>query len=471
MDTTTFKIDGTTASVWAMNEFENAALGDARRCVRAARMAAGLICSVGRAISSSCGGNGAQAVSRFFDCDDITEHSVLSGHVVQIDERCREQNGRILVAQDTTALDFSGRKNIPGLGPTGPNGGNGIMMHSALVMNEQKLPLGVLGLRLWCRDASCGSVKGLRKTRNIMEKESAKWIFGLEQTTKQLCGLDKEIVLIGDRESDIYDLFVYERPTNVHLLVRISENRIVKVDDTKTKLYTALDHSPVLGSYNLELPKHKRTAKLEVRNCLVEIPCPASNKSLSSKCAKMWAVDIREVDTPDGAEPLHWRLLTTLDAGSFELCRYIADCYSSRWCIEEFHKTLKTGCGVERLQLESVSRLRPAIALLCVVAQQVMYLTKYARSYPDAPASCISTSEERETVKMWVQSNRFTEYEVISVADYVRGIGFIGGFRGRKHDGEPGVKAIWEGLRNFTNVLAGRRLEQRRAAQVKNKCV
>jgi hypothetical protein len=458
-------MDTATATIWGFSEFGKALLGDARRCKRAARIAAGLLCNVGSAISSSCGGGGAQAVTRFFDCDDVTEESILSGHQMQIGERCKQQEGRILVAQDTTTLDFPDRTNISGLGPTSPNGGNGMFMHSGIVMNEQKLPVGVLGLRFWCRDAAQRGIKKLRKKRNTMEKESAKWIWGLEQVNKQLSGLGKEIVLIGDRESDMYDLFAYNRPSDVHLLVRMTQNRIVKVNDIPTKMYSALDNSPLLGTYNFVVPKEDRIAKLEVRSCFVELCPPKGRKPITTNTVRVWAVEIREVDAPKGVKPLIWRLLTTLDGGSFDSCRYIADCYSTRWSIEEFHRTLKTGCEAERLQFETLSRLRPAIAMLSVVALQVMYLTRYARCYPEAPASRISTPEERETVETWVQVNRFSNYDIITVADYVRGIGFIGGFRGRKHDGEPGVKAIWEGIRNLTNLVAGRRIERRRAAQ------
>ena len=183
-------------------------------------------------------------------------------------------------------------------------------------------------------------------------------------------------------------------------------------------------------------------------------------KLVNSRSLILWAIDIREIDCPDGAEPLHWRLMTTLYAGSFDDCRYIVGCYTTRWSIEEFHRTLKTGCRVERLQLETVSRLRPAIALLCVVAYQVMYLTRFARSNPDTPVSAVASDEERETVESWVRMNRLKTYEVVTVADYVRGIGFIGGFRGRKSDGEPGAQAVWQGIRSLSNLVCGRRIER-----------
>lgn len=453
------------ALVWASNEFSGADLGDTRRCKRAAQMAAGLLCNVGLAIFSSCGGGGAVAVSRFLDSDDVTEDSVISGHSRRIEERCGSENGRILVVQDTTVLDFSGRNNITGLGHTSINGGSGIMMHSALVMNETRLPLGVLGLRLWCRDHNQRGINVTCRARNTMEKESAKWLWGLEQVNKRLSGLGKEIVLIGDRESDLYDLFASEHTSNVHLIARMCQNRLVSIDDERIKIFDALSMSPVLGERSLELQSDKRSACLEIRSCRVLMPAPKGFKRINSHPVWVWAVELKEVDTPDGVEPLHWRLLTTLDADSFEACLYIADCYGARWSIEEFHRTLKTGCRVERMQLETVARLRPAIAMMCVVACQVMCLTRYARSHADKPATTIATREEIETVESWVQANRFASYEVVNISAFVRGIGFIGGFRGRKNDGEPGVQAIWQGLRDPKNLVSGRRIERLKAAK------
>lgn len=459
-------MDMASAVVWGVGEFGGAALGDARRGMRAAQMAAGLLCSVGTAISSSCGGAGAQAVSRLFDRDEVTEASMLSKHVERTVERAsQQQDGCILVVQDTTVLDFSGRSNISGLGHTSMNGGSGVMMHGALVMSEQKLPHGILGLRLWCRDNEEVGINKKRRSRNTLEKESVKWLWGLEQVSKHLSGLGREIVLIGDRESDMYDLFATARPYDVQILARISQNRLVRMDGKQVKVFGALDTSPVIGSYELDLPKEKRVAKLDVRRCQVMLEPPRGYKLANSSSVLVWVVDIRETGAPDGVEQLHWRLMTTLYAESFQECRYIADCYSARWSIEEFHRTLKTGCKVERLQLESVNRLRPAIALLCVVAYQVMYLTRYARSNPEAPASNIATEDEQETVESWVKMNRFATYNVLTATDYVRGIGFIGGFRGRKSDGEPGMQAIWQGLRNLANLVSGRKIEQLKAAR------
>src|ERR1035437_3526838 len=133
------------------------------------------------------------------------------------------------------------------------------MMHSAFVMNEQKCPLGVLGLRLWCRDKEEVGINKKRRSRNTREKESAKWLWGSEQVKKHFSGLDKEIVIIGDAESDIYDLFAEPRGVGVYVLARVCQNRLVRAGDKQVKIFDALDESPVLGSYELDLPKGKRS--------------------------------------------------------------------------------------------------------------------------------------------------------------------------------------------------------------------
>ena len=118
----------------------------------------------------------------------------LDNHKRQLPERCKREEGRILVVQDTTVIDFSGRSNVAGLGHTSISGGSGIMMHTAIAMSEQRLPIGLVGLRLWCRSEQTRGINHSRGQRSTMEKESSKWLWGLDETGKQLSGSGKEIV-------------------------------------------------------------------------------------------------------------------------------------------------------------------------------------------------------------------------------------------------------------------------------------
>ena len=459
-------MDAGTALVWANSEFGFAGFGDKRRTKRAVRMAADLIDSVGRSISTTCGRSGAQAVSRFFSCDSVTEETTLSCHRMRSIERCKDVSGRILAIQDTTSLDFSSHKSLEGLGPTSTGkSASGIMMHSVLLTDEQKVPLGVLGLRLWCRDIDKHGQRGERRARCTVEKESNKWLRGMKQANENLCSVGKEVVVVGDRESDLYDLFAAERSKNVHLLVRVCQNRCVETDEEKTRLFDAIKKADVRGSYDFQVESQNRIAHMEVKSCRVWLRPPKGRKLINGNMPCVWVVEVAEVDYAEGVEPLHWILLTTLDAGNLELARYVVTCYSGRWSIEEFHRTLKSGCQVERLQFETLDRLRPAIAMLCGMAQQVMFLTKYARSHGDEPASRVSTEEERDTAEKWVLTFRYATYSIVTVREYVRAIGFIGGFHGRKCDGEPGVKSIWQGIRDLNRLVAGRRMKPFAPAQ------
>ena len=379
-----------TALVWANGEFGFANFGDERRAKRAVRIAADLIGSVGNSISTTCGKSGAQAVSRFFSCDSVTEETTLSCHRMRSVERCKAVSGRILAIQDTTSLDFSSHKSLEGLGPTSTGkSASGIMMHSVLLADEQKVPLGVLGLRLWCRDIDKHGQSGDRRARCTMEKESSKWLWGMKQANENLCSVGREVVVIGDRESDLYDLFAADRNANVHLLVRMCQNRSVETDAEQSCLLDAIKKADVRGSYDLQVESQNRTARMEVKSCRVWLRPPKDRKLINGNMPCVWVVEVAEVDCAEGVEPLHWILLTTLDAGNLELARYVVKCYSGRWSIEEFHRTLKSGCQVERLQFETLDRLRPAIAMLCVVAQQVMFRNRTTTRtlYPFMPVS------------------------------------------------------------------------------------
>jgi hypothetical protein len=453
-------MDSGTALVWASSEFGLASFGDKRRTKRAVRVAADLVGSVGSSISTTCGNSGAQAVSRFFSCDLVTEETTLSCHRMRSIERCKEVSGRVLAIQDTTSLDFSSHKSLEGLGPTSTGKmAKGVMMHSVLLTDEQRVPLGVLGLRLWCRDIDQHGQSNKRRSRHTMDKESSKWLWGLDQVNENLSKVGKEVIVVGDRESDLYDLFAAGRGENVHLLVRMCQNRSVKTEAEQTSLLNAVKKADLRGTYDLDVESQNRTARLEVRSCRVWLRPPQGRKLMNGNMPCVWVVEVAEVGCAECAEPLHWILLTTLEAGNLELARYVVECYSGRWSIEEFHRTLKTGCRVERLQFERLSRLRPAIAMLCVVAQQVMFLTKYARSAGNAPASRVCTEEERDTAEKWVLTFKYATYSIVTVRDYVRAIGFIGGFHGRKCDGEPGVKSIWQGIGDLTRLVAGRRMQ------------
>lgn len=453
--------------LWAMRELGWTELGDKRRTQRLVKIAEGLASEPGRAMSSSCGKNGAQAVSRLMGRDEVTCGSVLEGHCKMACERCREYD-MVLAVQDTTYLDFSGHPSTEGLGPIGDSKeSRGICCHSVLILSPNKTPLGLAGMNLWERDAERYGISETRRKRPIQEKESNKWLLGLEQAQEHTPP-ECLVLAISDRESDVYEYFTSPRRDNVHLLVRLEQNRRVVTQDLEDEDYIlirkALENAPVAGQYEIYVPgrtkAESRTAKLEVRLTEVDIMPPVNPCSGAGRePVHVWLVWAHELDAPDGVDALDWKLATTICVEGFEGALFIIEAYSGRWVIEEFHRVLKSGCKVEKMQFDDVESLEPAIAASAVVAYRLLYLTKIARESPDADVSLVASPIEVQVAQSYMKSQREKDlYEITTVAKFVRAVALMGGFMGRKGDGNPGTKVLWQGVRRLWDLVDGYKL-------------
>jgi hypothetical protein len=439
---------------WARNEFRSADFGDIRRTHRLVKIAASLALNVGTAISMVCGKMSAQLVSRFFARAEVTVDSVLQPHIETTVERCAGE-GRIFAVQDTTHLDYGSHYALEGLGPIGKVAGNrGLLMHTVLAVTEEKVPLGILGMNLWARDLDNHGNARQRRKRPIEDKDSYKWLIGLEQAESAVKEGQK-LLVIGDRGSDIYELFAHPRRATTDLLVRSNQNRTL-ISDEHRLLLDAVSASDELGRYFLDIPRQgsrpHRRAEMVVRSVSVTLKRPYVRKKeglvLNCVCA-------RELNPPGKVAGLEWILLTSLPVETLSDALYVLDAYSCRWVIEEFHKVLKSGCKVERLQFEKLDSLLPAIALLSVVACRVLYLTKESRRSPDADVSQVSSPLEREVLEKWLISQREKRYRILTLQDFVRGVAILGGFMARKHDGNPGPKVVWQGLKRLEEIIIG----------------
>ena len=449
------------AAVWAREEFGEARLGDARRSARLVRIASGAASAIGSALSSVCGKSGAQAISRLLSRDETTFESVTEPHAMQTRARCAGY-GRVLAIQDTTALDFTSHGSVDGIGPiTTSAHTRGLLMHSVLCVSEDKVALGLLGLQLWARDESSRGCAKDRRKRPVSEKESRKWLVGLEQA-QQATNADQRLLVVGDRESDVYALFAAPRRVGVDLLIRLAHNRAV-ADDEYGCVRDALADAVVVGTYEVEIPRQgsraKRNAKLDVRIARVSVRAPRCGKSDESvrsvEVSLVWA---SERDAPGDCQALDWTLLTTEAVDSYESAISMIRCYTVRWVIEEFHRVLKSGCRVEQMQFDTVERLKPAIGILAIVAWRVLHLSKYAQAEPESDAGDVASGEEIRIMSQWLRSQGETHYSIRTVRQFVIAVARLGGFLGRKSDGMPGTKTIWQGLRSLEMLVLGYRL-------------
>lgn len=406
------------------------------------------------------GATGSQNIYRFWSNQRIKAKQVLSSHRPSVIERVNSQSV-VLAVQDTTDLDFSTLKQTSGLGYICQTHQQGLKVHSCLAVSGEGEPLGLLHQHTWSRSQRKGSRENRRK-KKTQEKESQRW---LDTLTAAELGVDASVCLvhIGDREADIYDLFALPRQANRQLLIRAEHNR--KVDSELGYLIPTLESAPVLGQLTIEVernPKRKaRSATLTIRAVQVTIAVPCNGQHpKTAQSVPMNALLLKEVDPTDGGEPIHWLLLTTLPIDTFEQACQCVRWYSLRWLIERFHFTLKSGCRIEQLQLETCARLLKALVTYSIVAWRLMWLSYHARLSPDkACDKVLQTPEWRLLRRKFEPKNRSKKAPTIRQA--IRWIAQLGGFLARKGDGEPGLKTLWRGLGVLHHLLDGAQLAAR----------
>jgi hypothetical protein len=321
----------------------------------------------------------------------------------------------------------------------------------------------VIDQQVWAREKELGK-RQTRRDRAPEKKESWYWRKGFEAVQERVPP-EVEIVGIGDRESDIYFVVAMPRREGMNLLVRSAHDRGVQSEEHR-RLREAVCAAPVLGTYDLKLERtrtrRERTARVEVSVAQVVLKPPRNGTNgMDLPPVAVSAVWVRERgEVPRGEKRIEWLLLATWPVETLEEALECVRMYSHRWKVERYHYVLKSGCRIERLQLETADRLDRALALYSFVAWRLLWLTYRARAAGGNP--CTEALEEEEWRVLLVVSGVHQHRGPPTLQDAVRRIASFGGFLGRKGDGDPGVKAIWQGWRRLMDfVLAAQALAKR----------
>lgn len=442
---------------WAVTEFGDAALGDARRTARLVHLASVLGSQPTASLPDATADPATlKAAYRFFDNQAVEPAQLLASHLHATTTRLR-QVPLVLAIQDTTYLDWTHHPTTTGLGPLVHASQQGLVAHTTLAVTPERVPLGLLAQEVWARDPDTFAQKSDPKQRPIDEKESQKWLNSLAAvvTLHDACP-DTQIVSVGDAEADVYDLFVAPRPMGVDLLVRAGQNR--RVAQPEHRLWEAVEGAPVVATREVRVPrrdgKPARTAKLSVQWQAVTLRPPKHRSAERLPEVVLWAVLAVEPEPPLGVEAVEWLLLTTVPVETTADALERLDWYECRWTIEVWHKILKSGCKLEARQLESAARLERCLALYSVIAWRILYATMLARAVPDAP--CTMVLEEEEWQALYCATHRTATPPATppTIRTAVRWIGQLGGFLGRKGDGEPGVTVLWKGFQHLVDLTA-----------------
>ena len=341
-------------------------------------------------------------VNRYLGNAETTPADILAPAVART--KAAAAGRRVLVAQDTTEVNFAGRaQRRKGLGPGGDGVSPGFFAHVQVAVEaDEEAVIGIVGAEIWTRPP--GKVDGSRK-RSADEKESRRWLAGARVAGEALTGA-AQIIVAGDRESDIYGLFA-ARPEGVELVIRAAQDRAL-ADGTCLKKVAAA--WPVLACCNVAVaarpagavggPAPARTARVEVRAGRVTILRPKGRTADRDHPASvtLGLVEVREFDPPDGVEPLSWRLLTTLQVDTADEACEVVRLYRLRWRIEEVFRILKKdGLDLEASQVTTAPRLFQLAAAGLVASVRIMQLVD-ARDGSPRPATDVIDAAEIPTV-------------------------------------------------------------------------
>lgn len=446
------------AADWAEEEFGQANLGDRRLDKRLLTLARDFWAQPQSNIPQACKKRSAmKGAYRFFEHESVTMEKLFTPHYQATIDRIRTTPPVVLAVQDTTELNFATHPKTNGLGPIGTskNGAVGLFLHDTLAITPDGVPMGLIDVQCWARDREQFGKRALRHDLPIEQKESKKWLLSYEAASnvQRSCPAIK-VVSVGDRESDVYELFVKARDTHngAHVLVRARQSRTLA--DGHENLWTTIRQQPATTLTEVIIPRHgnqpARKASLEVRFIKAVLLPPRDKKNLGK--VTVWAVTAQEINAPRETEPVEWQLLTTLvitnTAGALEVLGW----YSRRWGIEVYHRTLKSGCKIERRQLASADKLEACLAIDMVIAWRIYYLTKMGRETPDVPCTVFFDDYEWKALITHVHHNAMIPEKPPTLKEAVRMVASLGGFIGRKNDGEPGTQTIWHGIQYLDGI-------------------
>jgi hypothetical protein len=369
----------------------------------------------------------------------------------------------MLVLHDTTQLSYR-RENIGLLNKgqrsrTHPSGHVplcGLSLHSSLVLTPAGLPLGLAAVKFWTRRAFKGTNALKRKINPtrvpITEKESLRWRLNLQHATA-LLGEPDRCVHVGDRESDIYELFCAAQDAGTHFLIRSCANR--RAEDGTTRLEAEMAEVRVQGTHRIEVRDrlgHPTEAILELRYRRVRLLPPVA-KQKQYQPVEVTAIYAQERGTPKNRDRIDWKLLTDLPVGSPDEAIEKLRWYALRWKIEVFHKILKSGCRVEASGLRTAERLVRLIAVCCILSWRVFWMTMINRTQPQADPTIALTQLELDLLDQIFPEKKARAGPALGL--YLVRIARLGGYLARADDPVPGNIVMWRGLARLTDFTLG----------------
>jgi len=404
-----------------------------------------------------------EGLYRFFRNPRVTAEAILEPHIAKTSERAREA-GSIVCLHDSTEVV---------LNSTGGNGlyelstkSYGYLAHVTLAVGaEPELPLGLIGLTVPKRRAKKKKKKPKKQWRTDWSdpnKETRRWYQQAQAVEKRLGG-DTDVIHVMDREADSYEIF--HELGAMRYVIRLSKDRRA----VPTSLLEQVDNAEVLLTREVDLgprpnkksksgkkvpPKTRKTfptraprrAKIAVR-AVANVPVlrPQHIPPQFPESIQRNLVEVREIDPPEGAAPVHWLIWTTEPVDTPVQAARVVDLYRLRWLVEEFFGALKTGCGLNQRKPESLQTAINGFALLSVMAWHLILLRQMERASPTAPATTILSKDRIRLLRKMTPKGTLPPNPRVRhiIAAFAR----LGGHL--KSNGPPGWKVLGRGFDDY----------------------
>lgn len=448
----------------ALDDFAGAEFGDKRLTKRLVRIVEGLAPNPSASLPDAAKNDAElEGTYRFLQNETVTPEAILSPHYVATARRAREA-GLVLCPHDTTEFSYSTERK--GLGRIN-DGGRGFFAHVALALgaDEARSPLGVIGLLTHVRHDAPRKNKHTEKIPPE-QRESYRWTASVDAVEARLAG-QADVVHLLDSEADAYLLLEHLVEHGRRFVIRATHKRTVTDADgdrqTLTDVLSLLEGAferrvPLSaraaptrteGSRKRNLPRDTRLAHLSYTATQVTLHRPKGEQA-KTKSIIVNVVHVRELDVPDGAEPVDWMLYTTEPISSGEDIERIVDFYRARWRIEELFKALKTGCSFQARQLESLSTLLNALAIFLPIACDLLALRALALADPRRPAREILAPIVLQLLQLHPRSKLPVG---ASIHDAMLAIARFGGHI--KNNGAPGWMVLGRGYEEVLLLAEG----------------
>lgn len=411
----------------------------------------------------------AKGFYRFLLNERVTEEKIKDNMLDNCIASCKDRY--VVCIQDTTEINLINHRrriqkdNYIGTTNAKNERGLGFMLHLSLVLDALTLyPYGYADIKIWNRPQEFRSKHQRQYDKlPIEEKESYKWIEVSKKTQANLRDVVPGMIIVQDREGDIYEQFAVIPDNKTDLLIRARANRTLA--DGK-KLFDCLSDAEIAGSYAINIPVKKerksRTAQIEIRYKPIEILKTSSSSKDAPKSIPLYLIEAKEVSY-NNSDKICWRLLTTIPITNIEFAKLCIEWYSCRWTIEEVFRTLKKeGYNIEASELEHPLSIRKmTLMIMEVIIKLFLMRLAYAEPEVDIDADSCFTQDEQEFLEhQIVKLEGKTEkqknlYKAKDLKRYVWVIARLGGWKGYESKRHPGITTLWIGLKNFKQSYEG----------------